>query len=287
MKSRTLRSLAVLCAAALLVAVAAAPVLAAKEKVKFVYVEWDSEVASTHVVAAVLEYKLGYEVELTPVSAAAMWQAMGAGDQDAMVAAWLDTTHGHYLEKVKDKVENLGPNLQGTRIGLIVPAYVPVNSIAELNANAQKFDGEIIGIDPGAGLMSKTEEALKEYGLEDLELVSGSDATMTAALKNAIRKNEWIVVTGWTPHWMFGRWDLKYLADPKGVYGGEEHIDTIVRKGLKDDMPDVYKFLDAFHWTPNDMATVMVWNREKGADPAETARRWIAENPDKVAAWLK
>jgi glycine betaine/proline transport system substrate-binding protein len=133
--------------------------------------------------------------------------------------------------------------------------------------------------------MSTTEKAIKEYNLTNFELVSGSGATMTAALKSAIDNNEWIVVTGWTPHWKFARWDLKYLKDPKGVYGKEERINTIVRKGLKEDMPEVYKFLDNFKWTPEDMAEVMVWNTENDK-PYENAVRWINENKDKVQKWL-
>jgi glycine betaine/proline transport system substrate-binding protein len=258
-----------------------------KPTVKLVYVEWSSEVASTNVVRAVLQEKMGYPVKMVAVSAAAMWQAVGTGDQDGMVAAWLPTTHGHYLEKVKDKVDDLGANLKGTRIGLVVPNYVTIDSIDELNKNAQKFDGKIIGIDPGAGLMSKTEKVLEEYELDKMKLVSGSGATMTGALANAIKNKEWVVVTGWTPHWKFARWDLKYLEDPKNVYGGEEYISTIVRKGLKKDMPEVYKFLDNFSWTPDEMAEVMVWNQEDGADPYENAKRWIKENEEKVKSWLK
>ncbi len=258
-----------------------------KKEVELIYVEWSSEVASTNVVKAVLQEKLGYEVELTPVSAAAMWQGVAIGDADGMVAAWLPTTHGHYLEKTKDKVVDLGPNLVGTKIGLVVPAYVTIDSIAELNANAEKFDGKIIGIDPGAGLMSKTEKVLEDYSLDQIELVEGSGATMTAALANAIQNNEWVVVTGWTPHWMFAQWDLKYLDDPQNVYGGEEEIHTIVRQGLKDEMPEVYQLLDNFNWTPADMQQVMVWNREEGAKPYENAKRWIEENPEKVQAWLQ
>ncbi len=257
------------------------------KKIELTYVEWASEIASTNVVAAVLEDKLGYEVELTPVSAAAMWQAVGTGDVDGLVAAWLPTTHGHYLDSVKDKVVDLGPNLTGTKIGLVVPAYVEINSIEELNASADKFKGKIIGIDPGAGLMSKTEKVLAEYGLDKLELMEGSGATMTAALADAVKNKEWIVITGWTPHWMFARWDLKYLEDSKLIYGEAEFVNTIVRKGLKEDMPEAYNLLDKFEWSPADMQTVMVWNQEDGAKPAETARRWIKENEAKVNAWLQ
>ncbi len=247
--------------------------------------EWSSEVASTNVVAAVLEDQ-GYEVKLVPVSGAAMWQAVATGDADGMVAAWLPTTHGQYLAKLKDKVVNLGPNLVGTKIGLVVPKFVTINSITDLPANAAKFDGKIIGIDPGAGLMSKTEKVMKAYNLDNYKLISGSGATMTAALQDAIKNKQWIVVTGWTPHWMWARWDLKYLDDPKGIYGGEEEIDTIVRKGLEKDKPEVYAILDNFSWTPAEMAQVMVWNQEEGADPHKTAQRWVKENQAIVKTWL-
>ncbi len=118
-----------------------------KGTVELGYVEWSSEVASTNVIRAVLE-QAGYDVEMTSLSAAAMWQAVSTGDSDAIVAAWLPTTHADYLERVGDKVENLGPNLEGTKLGLVVPEYTDVDSIDELNANADTFDGEIIGIDP-------------------------------------------------------------------------------------------------------------------------------------------
>ena len=259
---------------------------ASKGKVKLVYVEWSSEVVSTNVIRVVLE-DLGYEVKITPVSAAAMWQSVGTGDADGLVAAWLDTTHAHYLAAVKNKIEDLGPNLQGTRIGLVVPDYMKINSIEELNANVEKFNGKIIGIDPGAGLMTKTEQVIKDYDLKGFKLVEGSGETMTAELSNAIKEKRWVVVTGWTPHWMFSRWKLKYLTDSKNVYGSGGYISTIVRKELKTELPEVYRVLDQFSWTPADMQTIMVWNEDKGADPYLNAKRWVQQNPDKVKAWTK
>ena len=268
-----------------LVVVTTPEALAKKGKVDIAYVEWACAVASANVIKAVLQEKLGYEVELTSVSAAAMWQAIASGDVDGMTTAWLPVTHGHYLERFQDKLEDLGPNLDGAGIGLVVPAYVTIDSIEEMNANAGKFDGRIVGIDPGAGIMSKTEEAIKSYGLKNFTLVESTGAMMTAVLQDKIRNKEWVVVTGWSPHWKFAKWDLKYLKDPKAVYGGSEQIHTIVRKGLKADMPEVYHVLDNFSWGLPDIGEVQAWNAE-GADPYDSGKRWIAENPDQVKAWL-
>lgn len=255
-----------------------------KGSVHLAYVEWSSEVASTNVVRAVLEQQ-GFEVEMTSLSAAAMWQAVASGDADAIVAAWLPTTHADYMERVGDEVDDLGVNLDGTKLGLVVPAYSDVDSITDLNDHADDFNGEIIGIDPGAGLMGLTEEVVETYDL-DLALRSGSGATMTAALESAIKNDEDIVVTGWTPHWKFARWDLKYLEDPENVYGGAEQIHTIARQGLEEDMPEAHAILDAFEWTPEQMGEVMLMNQEEDSDPYENAKQWVEDNQDVVQEWI-
>lgn len=257
------------------------------KNVRLAYVEWDCAAASTTVVQAVLQEKMGYNVEILPVAAAAMWQATATGDVDGMVTAWLPVTHSDYYERVKDKVENLGPIVHGARLGWAVPTYVTIDSITELNDHADKFNGRIIGIDPGAGLMRLSEKAVEEYDLDKMELVEGSDATMTAALDNAIKRNEWVVVTAWSPHWMFGAWDLKYLEDPKKTLGEEEHIATIVRNDLKEDMPEVYALLDRFSWKDaNQLQKVMAWNAEPRTDRYENAKRFIEENEEQVNQWL-
>ena len=53
--------------------------------------EWDTEIASTNVVAEVLRSE-GYDVELTPLDMTVMWQSVANGETDGMVAAWLPTT---------------------------------------------------------------------------------------------------------------------------------------------------------------------------------------------------
>jgi len=258
-----------------------------QETVKIAYVDWVSEIASAHVVKAVIESRLGYNCELLSVTAVSMWESVAAGDQDAMVAAWLPTLHQSYYEAVKDDIEYLGPNLEGVEMGLVVPSYVPVDSIAEMKNHVEEFDAKIIGIDPEAGLMGNTEKAMETYKLDDqFELVSGSDLTMTSALEIAYEEERWIAVTGWTPHWKFARWDLKYLDDPENVYGEAEYIGTIVRQGLDDDMPEVYSFFDNFYWTVDDMEQVMLWFSEEGLSTEDAAERWVNENSEVVDQWL-
>lgn len=264
----------------------AQPVLAAKGKVRMAYVEWDCATASTMTAAAALE-EMGYEVETLSVTAAAMWQALATGDVDAVVTAWLPVTHADYYARVKDQVEEVSVISRGAKLGWAVPEYVTISSIEEIKENAKKFDNKIIGIDPGAGIMNLSEQAMKDYDLKGMELMEGSGATMTAALADAIKQEKWVVVTAWSPHWMFGKWKLKYLEDPKKVLGEEEYIAGVVRKDLEKDMPEVYAFFKKFGWdSPEQLQMVMAWNQE-GGTPEENGRRFLKEYPDTVKRWLE
>lgn len=254
------------------------------ETVNIAYVQWDSEVASTHVIAEVLKNE-GYHVTLTPLDNAVMWQTVANGNADFSTSAWLPVTHGQQYQKYKSKLDDLGPNLKRTKLGLAVPKYMTdVNSIEDLSKQA---DQKITGIEPGAGIMAAAKKTLKEYhNLSSWELVAASTGAMTTSLDQAIKKKDPIVVTAWSPHWMFAKYDLKYLKDPKETFGSTENINTIARKGLKKDLPNVYKIIDKFHWTQKDMAAVML-DINKGMSPEAAAKKWVEANKSKVSSWTK
>jgi glycine betaine/proline transport system substrate-binding protein len=296
-----LRKLVLLLCLTLLIA---SPAFAAKRSVTIAYTGWASSTASANLMRAVLQEKLGRTCELVATDAQNMWRMVAEGEADAMLSAWLPETQDVYFEQYGSEVENLGPNLEGTRIGLVVPKvpkgrfttgtgiknriYVPTTSIPELGKDASKYDNRIIGIDPGAGVMDKTREALEVYGLKDkMRLVPGSDATMVAELSRAVSHQRWIVVTGWKPHWMFARWNLEFLDDPEGVYGQGGHIATMVRKGLQQEDPDVYALLNNFYWTPKEMGRLMLWIQEdRGLFPYDKALRWMNTHSERVESWL-
>ncbi len=252
-------------------------------EVELVYVEWDTEVASTHVVGKVLE-DLGFDVTLTPLDNAVMWEAVANGEADGMVAAWLPATHEAQFERYGDQMIDLGPNLEGAKIGLVVPSYMDVDSIADLTDEA----GQVItGIEPGAGVVAASERSVEEYdNLEGWEVHTSSSGAMTTELRTAYGNEEEIIVTGWSPHWKFQEFDLKYLDDPNGTFGDAETINTMVREGLEEDMPEVYRVLDNFSWTTDDIESVML-DISEGTSPEDAAAAWVEENQDKVAEWTE
>lgn len=254
------------------------------QEITLSYVAWDSEIASSNVIGTVLE-DLGYDVTLTQLDNAIMWESVTTGEADASVSAWVPLTHEAQIEEYGDQVENLGPNLEGARTGLAVPAYMEdVNSIEDLSDQAGQT---ITGIEAGAGVVAGAQSAIEDYeNLSDWEVQTSSSGAMTTELQNAIESEEEIVVTGWTPHWKFLTHDLKFLEDPQGSFGGAETINTMTRPGLEEDMPEAYQVLDQFYWTPEQMGEVMLAISE-GEDPEDAAREWVDNNQDTVNQWVE
>lgn len=252
-------------------------------EVNLAYVAWDTEIASTNVIATVLN-DYGYEAETTQLDNAIMWEAVANGEADAMVAAWLPGTHGPQFEEYGDQMDHLGTNLEGAKIGLVVPEYMDVDSIADLEDQA---DQTITGIEAGAGVVAAAEQAVADYeNLADWNVQTSSSGAMTTQLEQAIQNEEEIVITGWSPHWMFQTYDLKYLEDSEGSFGEAETIDTFAREGLEEDMPEAYQILSNFQWSTEDMESVML-DIQEGTDPEEAARTWVDENQDTVSEWTE
>ncbi|WP_338480269.1 glycine betaine ABC transporter substrate-binding protein [Pseudomonas trivialis] len=271
-------------AATLVVAMGSTLASADSKTLSIGYVDgWSDSVATTHVAAEVIKQKLGYDVKLQAVATGIMWQGVATGKLDAMLSAWLPVTHGEYWTKNKDKVVDYGPNFKDAKIGLIVPEYVKAKSIEDLKTDTT-FKNKIVGIDAGSGVMLKTDEAIKAYGL-DYKLQASSGAAMIAELTRAEDKQESIAVTGWVPHWMFAKWKLRFLEDPKGIYGAAETVNSIGSKGLEKKAPEVAAFLKKFQWASKDEIGEVMLAIQEGAKPDAAAKDWVAKHPERVAEW--
>lgn len=283
-----------LCVVALL-AVCFSPIAQAQDynkPIKIGWTAWSDAEAITKIAKLILEEKMGYDVELVMSDIGVQYQALKGKDIDLMLMSWLPVTHQNYWKKYASDVVNLGPLYTRAKLGWVVPDYVPtdkVDSIDDLTDEdvAAKLNNKITGIDPGAGLMQASEKAMDEYGLSDAgyELISSSGAGMTAALARAIKNDDWIVVTGWSPHWKFAKWDLRYIDDPKGILGGRERIHCLAREGFYQDVPyQVFEFFTRMYMPLSELQAVML--EASNTSYKQACAKYVKEHPERVHYWM-
>ncbi|AUB78770.1 glycine betaine ABC transporter substrate-binding protein [Spiribacter aquaticus] len=250
---------------------------------------WSDAEFVTKLASRLINENTDHTVELVQTDIAPQYQGIETGDIDAMMMAWLPATHEDYYEEIASNVENLGVLYNGARLGWVVPDYIPesqLSSLSDLSNESvrDKLDGRITGIDPGAGLTQLSESAIEEYELDGYNLQTSSGAGMTAALDRATNREEWVVVTGWSPHWKFGAYDLRYLEDPQGVLGGPERVHVLARAGFDADYPQISQVLTRMYLSLDELQGYMFEARESSYD--EAISQFIDENPDQVNYWL-
>lgn len=153
---------------------------------------------------------------------------------------------------------------------------------------SKEMNYEITGIEPGAGQTQTNETAIEEYeSLAGWKQETSSAAAMLTELEAAMANEEPIVVAAWSPHFMFAKFDIKYLEDPKQVFGEAEAITTLTRTGLEEDMPEAYTILDRFNWELEVFQDALLLAQEMDFDYEAVAQKWVEENPDKVAEWVE
>ncbi|MDX9801919.1 MAG: glycine betaine ABC transporter substrate-binding protein [Spirochaetia bacterium] len=260
-----------------------------------VYANWEEGVAYTHLAKVVLEDMMGYDVTITASDVAPAYASVSGGDQDAFMETWLPVLHKDYIDKYGDDLVDLGHVYEGTLSGLAIPAYMydaGIKSISDLKKDEakNKLDLTIVGIDAGAGIMKTTEEVVMEkYGLKDegYNLMASSGPAMMAALKDAYKNQEWIVVTAWKPHSMFGYFELKFLEQDGENVWGKGNIHITGRKNLKKDKPELAAFLSDMMLTNSEIGSLMVAIRESDKSEEDAARQWMNNNKEVVSAWIQ
>ncbi len=258
------------------------PVQAEEKSITMGTMSWEDMSPMALITKKVLEDQ-GYTVKLTEFSEWGIaYAALGKGDIQLLVSQ-VNYLAQDYWNKSKNRLERISPISDGLYQGFAVPKYVTIDSIDQLNDNTDKFGGKIIGIEPGAGLMRSASEVIKNYNLK-LQLVEGSSAAMTAALKSAIDRKEWVAVTLWDPSWMTMRFDVKYLKDPKGVFQPSQTYYWIGQKGFSEKNPQAREIIASIFIPISDIRAI---NGEinDGKSVDEAVKSWIAKNSDLIGRW--
>ncbi len=262
---------------------------AADNSIKIGWTAWSDAEFVTKLTQRILEERMDYEVELVQTDIAPQYQGLSSGDLDVMLMSWQPGTHADYMERVCNDVVPLGILYTHARLGWAVPAYIPEETLGSIEDLKQdevrdRLKGTITGIDPGAGLTRLSQEALDAYDLDGYELQISSGAGMTAALERATRRNEWIVVTAWSPHWMFGAYELRYLEDPQEVLGSFERVVALARTGFYQEDIDAASFISRIQIPIDDLQAAMYEARETSYE--EAIANYIENNEARINYWV-
>jgi len=254
------------------------------KKIIWTHGPWGTGLTVTHIGQTMLT-RIGYDVELKLVDVALAYQALASGKAEIFSSAYLPGQH-QYLNAHPGKIDIHSVSYGPVPGGLMVPAYVPANSIADLKKpDIEKlFGAKIVGIDAGSGVMLQAKKAIDQYGL-NFELVPTSDAAMAAAFKAAYDKKEPIVVTSYCPHYLCSLYDVKFLEDTKGIYLSAQDY-HLVRRGFRSDFPRAAAFLARFTVTSDKLSTMLKWMETDKIKAEAAADRFMKANPELVWFWI-
>ncbi len=259
------------------------------DEVTIGWIPWDEDIAVTYLWKALLEER-DYAVELVQLDAGTVFLGMSQGDVDTFLDTWLPTTHAEYWERYGAQLEDLGVWYDNAILAFAVPDYVQVQSIPELAENADLFNRQIIGIEPGAGIMRIAREAVMPgYGLDDWQLVESSTPAMLAELSRAVTNQQPIVVTMWQPHWAYLEYNLRNLEDPEGLWGDPEQIHVTARGGFSEDFPELAEWFGNFQMDDEALFSLEQMIVDAGGGNEEDAvQQWleIEANRQLVDSWI-
>lgn len=246
---------------------------------------WTDGLSTAHLLQNKLE-EAGYTVEHEQLNdAAVVYTALASGDIDIYPSAWSEFTHKQYMDKYSDKIEDYGAYYGNARLTWAVPEYMDdVNSIEDLKGQADRFGGQVVGIEPGAGLTKASQGTIEGYELDGYNLSTSSTPAMLSELKSATDAEEDIVVTLWRPFWANAKFPVKDLEDPKGTLGDTEGLHWLARDGFEEDNPEVAEWLKGLKLDDEQYGTLedLVVNEYGEGKEPEAVQEWLDKNPDVV-----
>lgn len=243
---------------------------------------WNDSVLPAELWRIVLE-DAGYNVTLEYGDPAATFTGAAEGDYDLLTNVALPNTHANYWEQYGEELTDLGAWYDEAAITIAVNEDAPITSLEELADNAELFNNEIIGIEPGAGQIKITQEqTIPTYGLENMELVLSSTPGMLTELDKAIAAGENIAVTLWRPHWAYDEYPVRDLEDPEGTLGGLGALHLAGPVGFAERYPTLTERLSEFHMTDEQFTELanLMFNENDTEDYGPIIESWLEDNPE-------
>ncbi|WP_432408964.1 glycine betaine ABC transporter substrate-binding protein [Wukongibacter sp. M2B1] len=225
--------------------------------IKIAITPWDEHRFQFEVFRRVVERKMNLPVEAIIVPSLELFKSVNDSIADATLAPWMPYSCKEHWERYNTNLEEIGANTHGCRSGLAVPRYVDIDIIEDLLHYGNKFDNKIYSVRRTWNIGSLMQDVKEKYNLDNIEIVYMDEDELFRVLEEKYKRKEWVVISGWRPHYVFGEYELKFLDDPKNVLGKEEHLTTYVNRNLKSKNPKLYEIIKGFKMDMNLLNTAL------------------------------
>jgi glycine betaine/proline transport system substrate-binding protein len=270
---------------------------------------WVGYTASASVVAEVARQKLGCTINQKDLDEQVSWQGFQSGEVDLVVENW-----GHpdlvkkYITDANVAVDLGSQGNQGI-IGYYVPPWFAkahpdvtdwknLNKYADLFKNAEsKGKGDWIEGDPS--YVTNGKALVKNLKLNFNVRFLGSEAALIEAFRAAETNQKAVIGYFYEPQWFLSEVPLVKVNFPAYTDGCDADpakvacdyppypLNKVASKKLVDSGSNFAILAKNFKWTNDDQNAVAKDIEVNKMDPKAAADKWIAANPDKVAAWLQ
>jgi len=272
---------------------------------------WVGDEASSYVVGRVASEQLGCKVNYKELKEDVSWQGFGTGEVDVVIEDWghPDLEKKFFAEQGDGSATDLGPNGNVGIIGWYVPPWLAkehpdILDWNTLNKYAKEFatsesggKGQFLGADPS--YVQFDEAIISNLKLDFKVVFSGSEAASITAFQQAEKNKEFLIGYFYEPQWLFAEVPLEKVALPPYTDGCQDvpakvacdYPETELKKIVstswqKEGGPSV-SLVTNFKWTNDDQNQVAKYIAEDDMKPEDAADKWIADNQDKVDAWLQ
>lgn len=252
-----------------------------------------SDIAVTNGIAGFLLDSLGYRAQNRTLAVPIIFAGLQKGQLDVFLGNWMPAQQSHYDRFVASgEVDLLAQNLDGTEYTLAVPAYAHdagVKTFADLDAQGDRFGRKLYGIASGSPANESIKQmiAADEFGLGDWQLVESSEQAMLVQVGRAVRREQFVVFLGWTPHPMNVQYDMRYLRGGEKYFGESGQVNTLARKGYAEQCPNVGRLLANLKFTQDMENAIMDQVLSKQASNAAAVKAWLQANPQVLDGWLE
>jgi glycine betaine/proline transport system substrate-binding protein len=269
---------------------------------------WVGYTADAYVVGNVAKEELGCNVSYVDIKEGGpSYQALASGDGDVILEEWSHQAELKAAEEKGTAVDLGSPGNVGI-IGWYVPGWLAeehpdILDYKNLNKYADEFKtsesggkGQFLGSDP---TFTQYDEAIvKNLDLNYKVSFAGGETATVEAFKKAQKNKEWLLGYFWEPQYVHAEVDLERVKLPEYKPGcdkdkakvacdyAETQLKKVAAKKFLDSGSSATTLVKNFKWTNDDQNLVAKYITADKMSPEDAAAKWIADNKDKVDAWL-